>query len=157
VESEKRVAELVRWRAQFEADRRRRGVPAQGVLFSGEVAMEPQVPRAAVEITPAVIARRPTCPNGHDYDAVDKEGRRRCRRCMKTNRRNVVQKREELAFDADAPHGRCKRKHAYILDKQGKRLCRPCRNAQKRRWRDKKREQAADRALALISDTERVA
>lgn len=135
---ERREAELMEWRRRFEADRRARGIPEEGILFEGEVAVVAQQPSWAT----LVIDKPGKCKNGHDYDFVDDTGRRRCLTCMRANGQKAGEKRKLARMEPqdDAPHGRCKNGHPYVMYADGKKNCRPCRNEQKARWRKSRRE-----------------
>lgn len=148
-----REAELLEWRRKFEADRRARGIPREGILFEGEKNIEPKF---VLEPQPKIEDREPgTCRQGHPFDVVDAGGRRRCTICMRENGTHA--KRAARLADPTGEHGYCPQGHALILDSHGKPLCRPCRNERKREWRERKRAEKAaeiDRALHGQADDE---
>jgi hypothetical protein len=129
---ERREAELLDWRRKFEADRRARGIPEEGILFKGETPSEPQQPKMAT----VAYGGPGKCKYGHDYDTVDRTGRRRCTACMKRNGGSGGRPRKAPdPEDGTAPYGRCKKGHPYFKDSYGARRCRICRAAQKVRYR----------------------
>jgi hypothetical protein len=132
----RRLNELLKWRAGFEADRRWRGVPVEGYYLEGEV---PDNPQAEAEQVNSKLPLK--CKFGHEYDYLDARGRRRCSTCMKANGSMPGRKKiPEPEPDAPAPHGRCRRNHPMQIGGNGKKYCRTCRNRNKADWRARKAE-----------------
>lgn len=89
--------------------------------------------------------KRPSCPNGHNYDQVGyniKDGFRKCIPCKQARiQRQNMRRRGELEPAKDRTH--CVNGHQYTqenvlvvrYDGRVYRCCKTCRNAAQKRWR----------------------
>ena len=125
-------AKLRRMRSEIEslvADRRRRGVPPEGVLMPGET---PEIPKRQRPLPLKDSFTDPDAPlgycgRGHPFDRFDSAGRRYCVTCNEfKNKRAREGTEKKLAAERgqaltkndrgpspDAPHGRCMLGHPY--------------------------------------------
>jgi hypothetical protein len=134
------------------ADRRRRGVPPEGIVLPGDEKMHislqrqmpgekpPPAPRTRkLEETADAEAPLGRCQKGHPFTHRDPAGRRQCNTCkadLMAHRRRVAEARPVRDL------GTCRRGHAYTHTNSGHKYCPICK-AHSRKKLAMKRAQAS--------------
>ena len=163
-------ARLRRMRADIEAmvrDRRRRGVPPEGIAMPGETLDDPDrsrpmpAPDQPLEDPEAPLGR---CKHGHAFTKLDSVGHRFCPTCHENKvqaarARMMVLADEKIGHKIDrspspeAPYGRCLLGHPYKSENgklKKQRYCSTCKKAaaRARYYRKANQEARARRAAA---------
>lgn len=130
------------------ADRRRRGVPPEGVVMPGDEkihldlqrrmpgeqpAPKPRTPRLEETATPEAPLGH--CRRGHPFDGKDPVGRRTCSTCAEWRLENNRRRRVERDADQVAKRGKghCRRGHPFTHVSGDRKYCPTCKAMSRKR------------------------